>query len=151
MPSRRHRFATLTNRPIHARWLVKTLLDVIRFYNKAGVKNPMLDEKMTPLDLSESDTPLDLSESEMNYLVEFLRALTSDDVLRWFNQPSPNARCVTAELASGVTTFAVRDRLLNLGSVAHHRARTIDRDLTSHNSDRPSKQYAREAIVELLL
>ena len=52
---------------------LKTLLDVIRFYNDGGMKNPMLDEKMRPLNLTEQ---------EMNELVEFLRALTSDDVLR---------------------------------------------------------------------
>src|ERR1043165_5451399 len=52
---------------------IRTLLDLLRFYNQGGMKNPMLDEKMTPLNLTEY---------EMNAIVEFLRALTSDDVLR---------------------------------------------------------------------
>ena len=50
-----------------------TLLDVVRFYNRGGVSNRMLDQKVKPLELSEK---------EMNDLVDFLRALTSDDVLR---------------------------------------------------------------------
>jgi cytochrome c peroxidase len=62
---------------------IKTLLDVIRFYNKGGEKNPMLDEKMTPLNLTEA---------EMNDLVEFLRALTSDNVLRMVQSTKPQTR-----------------------------------------------------------
>ena len=62
---------------------IKTLLDVIRFYNEGGVKNPMLDEKMKPLNLTEQ---------EMNELVEFLRALTSDDVLRLVQSSKPQTR-----------------------------------------------------------
>lgn len=62
---------------------LKTLLEVIRFYNQGGVKNPMLDEKMEPLNLTES---------EMSELVEFLRALTSDDVLRVVQGSTPQTR-----------------------------------------------------------
>ena len=62
---------------------IRTLLDVIRFYNQGGVKNPMLDEKMVPLNLTEH---------EMNALVEFLRALTSDDVLRLVQLSTPQNR-----------------------------------------------------------
>jgi cytochrome c peroxidase len=62
---------------------IRTLLDVLRFYNQGGLKNPMLDEKMTPLDLTEH---------EMNAVVEFLRALTSDDVLRLVQSSKPQTR-----------------------------------------------------------
>jgi cytochrome c peroxidase len=62
---------------------IRTLLDVMRFYNKGGVSNPLLDKKMTPLNLSEE---------EMNALVEFLRALTSDDVLRQVQTSKPQTR-----------------------------------------------------------
>lgn len=51
----------------------KTLLDVVRFYNRGGERNPSLDSRVRPLHLTDL---------EMNDLVEFLRALTSDDVLR---------------------------------------------------------------------
>ena len=66
-----------------AGYSLKTLLDVIRFYNDGGVKNPMLDEKMKPLNLTER---------EMSELVEFLRALTSDDVLRMVQSSTPQTR-----------------------------------------------------------
>jgi cytochrome c peroxidase len=62
---------------------IRTLLDVLRFYNQGGLKNPMLDEKMTPLNLTEH---------EMNALVEFLHALTSDDVLRLVQSSKPQTR-----------------------------------------------------------
>ena len=62
---------------------IRTLLDVLRFYNQGGVKNPVLDEKMTPLNLTEP---------EMNAIVEFLRALTSDDVLRQAQSSKPQTR-----------------------------------------------------------
>jgi cytochrome c peroxidase len=62
---------------------IRTLLDVLRFYNQGGVKNPMLDEKMAPLNLTEQ---------EMNAIVEFLRALTSDDVLRLVQTSKPQTR-----------------------------------------------------------
>ena len=62
---------------------IRTLLDVLRFYNQGGMKNPMLDEKMTPLNLTEH---------EMNAIVEFLRSLTSDDVLRLVQSSKPQTR-----------------------------------------------------------
>jgi len=62
---------------------LKTLLDVVRFYNEGGTKNPMLDEKMTPLNLTET---------EMNELVDFLRALTSDAILRLVQSSQPQNR-----------------------------------------------------------
>lgn len=62
---------------------IRTLLDVLRFYNQGGVKNPMLDEKMVPLNLSEQ---------EMSAIVEFLRALTSDDTLRLVQSSKPQTR-----------------------------------------------------------
>jgi len=62
---------------------LKTLLDVMRFYNQGGFRNPMLDEKVKPLDLSEQ---------EMSEIVEFLRALTSNDVLRLVQSSRPQTR-----------------------------------------------------------
>ena len=62
---------------------IRTLLDVVRFYNQGGVKNPSLDEKMAPLNLTEQ---------EMNAIVEFLRALTSNDVLRQVQISKPQTR-----------------------------------------------------------
>ena len=50
----------------------KTLIDVVRFYNKGGEANSHLDPEIKPLNLSDK---------EINDLVEFMRALTSDDVL----------------------------------------------------------------------
>ena len=61
----------------------KTLLDVVRFYNHGGERNPNLDERMRPLNLTDE---------EMSCLVEFLRALTSDDVLRRTQQTVPQNR-----------------------------------------------------------
>ena len=71
---------------------IRTLLDVLRFYNQGGMKNPMLDEKMTPLNLTEY---------EMNAIVEFLRALTSDDVLRLVQSSKPQTR-TPVKYANGV-------------------------------------------------
>jgi cytochrome c peroxidase len=62
---------------------IRTLLDVLRFYNQGGVKNPRLDQTMIPLNLSEH---------EMNAIVEFLRALTSDDTLRLVQSSKPQTR-----------------------------------------------------------
>lgn len=61
----------------------KTLLDVVRFYNRGGERNPYLDERMKPLNLTDQ---------EMNDLVEFLRSLTSDDVLRKVQSITPQTR-----------------------------------------------------------
>jgi cytochrome c peroxidase len=62
---------------------IKTLIDVVRFYNKGGEVNSHLDPEMKPLGLTTE---------EMNNLVEFLRALTSDDVLKLAQTTKPQAR-----------------------------------------------------------
>lgn len=61
----------------------KTLLDVMRFYNEGGKRNPYLDGKIRPLNLSDE---------ELSDLVEFMRALTSDSVLRQSQQTTPQTR-----------------------------------------------------------
>lgn len=61
----------------------KTLLDVVRFYNEGGRANPHLDGRLRPLGLTEA---------EMSDLVEFLRSLTSDDVLRLAQSAKPQTR-----------------------------------------------------------
>lgn len=70
-------------RPYMHNGAFKTLLDVVKFYNQGGEKNPYLDKKMQPLGLSDSD---------VNDLVEFLRTLTSDDVLRKAQSSQPQRR-----------------------------------------------------------
>jgi cytochrome c peroxidase len=62
---------------------VRTLLDVVRFYNQGGLKNPQLDTKITPLNLTEE---------EMSAIVEFLRSLTSDEILRLVQRSKPQTR-----------------------------------------------------------
>ena len=62
---------------------IKTLLDVVRFYNRGGEKNPNVDEKMRVLNLNEK---------EMSELVEFMRSLTSDAVLRQVQSSTPQNR-----------------------------------------------------------
>ena len=62
---------------------IKTLLDVVRFYNEGGRKNPHLHARMHPLNLNEK---------EINDLVEFLRSLTSDDILRQVQSTKPQSR-----------------------------------------------------------
>jgi len=62
---------------------IKTLLDVVRFYNRGGDKNPNLDEKLRPLNLTDE---------EMSELVEFMRTLTSDTVLRQVQSSTPQNR-----------------------------------------------------------
>src|SRR5215213_4763033 len=42
-------------RPYMHSGAVKTLLDVVKFYNQGGEKNPYLDQKMQPLGLSDED------------------------------------------------------------------------------------------------
>jgi cytochrome c peroxidase len=61
----------------------KTLIDVVRFYNRGGNPNPDLDQRIKPLHLTEE---------EMNQLVEFMRALTSDDVLLQCQRAIPQTR-----------------------------------------------------------
>ena len=52
---------------------LRTLIDVVQFYNRGGNANRYLDKRVQPLQLTDV---------EVNELVQFLRALTSDDVLR---------------------------------------------------------------------
>jgi len=61
----------------------KTLLDVVKFYNRGGEANPYLDRRISPLNLSDE---------EMNALVEFMRSLTSDEVLRRTQATTPQTR-----------------------------------------------------------
>jgi cytochrome c peroxidase len=51
----------------------KTLLDVVKFYDKGGEPNPNLDGGMRPLKLKDS---------QMDDLVDFMKSLTSDDTRR---------------------------------------------------------------------
>ncbi len=62
---------------------IKTLIDVVQFYNRGGNANRYLDERIQPLRLADT---------EINDLVEFLRALTSDDVLRQCQTMRPQTR-----------------------------------------------------------
>jgi cytochrome c peroxidase len=62
---------------------LSTLLDVVRFYNRGGNVNLNLDPKMRPLNLTDE---------EMNGLVEFMRALTSENVLREAQAAKPQIR-----------------------------------------------------------
>ena len=61
----------------------KTLIHVMRFYNRGGNANANLDERMRPLNLNDE---------ELNQLVEFMRALTSDEVLRQSQSATPQNR-----------------------------------------------------------
>lgn len=61
----------------------KTLIDVVRFYNRGGNAHTNQDERMHPLNLSDE---------EMNELVEFMRTLTSDDVLQRAQSSKPQTR-----------------------------------------------------------
>lgn len=62
---------------------LRTLLDVVRFYNRGGSANSYLDERMQPLGLTDR---------EINDLVEFMRSLTSADVLRECQTSIPQRR-----------------------------------------------------------
>jgi cytochrome c peroxidase len=62
---------------------IRTLLDVVRFYNQGGLKNPQLDTKITPLNLTEE---------ELSAIVDFLRSLTSDEILRLVQRSKPQTR-----------------------------------------------------------
>jgi cytochrome c peroxidase len=67
----------------------KTLIDVVRFYNRGGNATANLDERMHALNLNDE---------EINALVEFMRTLTSDDVLRQTQTLRPQTRtAVTVE------------------------------------------------------
>jgi cytochrome c peroxidase len=61
----------------------KTLLDVVKFYNRGGEKNGYLDKDVRPLNLTDA---------EMSDLVEFMRALTSDEVMRRAQSSRPQTR-----------------------------------------------------------
>jgi cytochrome c peroxidase len=61
----------------------KTLIDVVRFYNRGANANENLDERLHPLHLSDD---------EINSLVEFMRALTSDEILRQTQSSKPQTR-----------------------------------------------------------
>lgn len=65
----------------------KTLIDVVRYYNRGGRVNANLDERMGPLNLTEE---------QISDLVEFMRALTSDDVLRRAQSSKPQTRTAVA-------------------------------------------------------
>ena len=62
---------------------LRTLIDVVHFYNRGGNANRYLDKRMQPLQLTDV---------EVNELVQFLRALTSDDVLRQCQTTTPQTR-----------------------------------------------------------
>jgi cytochrome c peroxidase len=61
----------------------KTLLDVVKFYNKGGELNANLDGGMRPLKLTDD---------QMNDLVEFLKTLTSDDTRKRMSSVKPQTR-----------------------------------------------------------
>jgi cytochrome c peroxidase len=65
----------------------KTLIDVVRFYNRGGNPNANLDERLRLLNLSDE---------EINDLVGFMRALTRDDVLRQTQSVKPQNRSAVA-------------------------------------------------------
>lgn len=73
----------------------KTLLDVMKFYNQGGEKNRFLDKKIRPLNLSDE---------ELSDLVEFMRALTSDSVLRRAQQTNPQTRTPVVLPFAGLRT-----------------------------------------------
>lgn len=73
----------------------KTVLDVMNFYNQGGNKNRYLDEKLRPLNLSDK---------ELSDLVEFMRALTSNSVLRRAQQTSPQTRTPVVLPFAGLRT-----------------------------------------------
>lgn len=62
---------------------IKTLIDVVQFYNRGGNANRYLDKRIQALQLTDA---------EVNELVEFLRSLTSDDVLRQCQTMMPQTR-----------------------------------------------------------
>jgi cytochrome c peroxidase len=63
----------------------KTLIDVVRFYNRGGQPNPYLDPRMQRLELTDE---------EVSCIVEFLKSLTSADVLRQSQNTKPQTRGV---------------------------------------------------------
>jgi cytochrome c peroxidase len=61
----------------------KTLLDVVKFYNRGGEKNPNLDGGIRPLDLTDK---------EMDDLVELLKTFTSDDTRKLMKESKIQTR-----------------------------------------------------------
>jgi cytochrome c peroxidase len=61
----------------------KTLLDVMKFYNKGGEANPNLDGGMRPLKLTDP---------QLDEMVEFLKTLTSDESRRKAQTVKPQTR-----------------------------------------------------------
>jgi cytochrome c peroxidase len=61
----------------------KTLLDVVKFYNKGGEPNPNLDGGMRPLKLTDP---------QMDDVVEFMKTLTGDDARRKTQTVRPQTR-----------------------------------------------------------
>lgn len=61
----------------------KTLLDVVKFYNKGGELNANLDGGMRPLKLTDP---------QMDDVVEFMKTLTSDDTRRKIKNVKPQTR-----------------------------------------------------------
>lgn len=82
-------FKTPTLRDVELTWpymhngSLSTLIDVVRFYNNGGRANSHLDVRMRALQLSEA---------EVTDLTEFLRSLTSDDVLKECQTSNPQKR-----------------------------------------------------------
>lgn len=62
---------------------LRTLIDVVQYYNRGGHTDSHLDQLMQPLHLSDDD---------VNDLVQFMRALTSNDVLRVCQTTRPQTR-----------------------------------------------------------
>jgi cytochrome c peroxidase len=62
---------------------LKSLIAVVQFYNRGGIANRRLDKLMEPLNLTDG---------EVNGLVEFMRSLTSDDVLKVCQTTNPQTR-----------------------------------------------------------
>lgn len=56
---------------------------MVKFYNRDVEKNPYLDRQVRPLNLTDA---------EMSDLVEFMRALTSDEVMRRAQNSRPQTR-----------------------------------------------------------
>lgn len=62
---------------------IKTLIDVVQFYNRGGNANRYLDKRIQALQLTDA---------EVNDLVEFLRSLISDEVMRQCQTMMPQTR-----------------------------------------------------------
>ena len=74
---------------------MKTLIDVVQFYNRGGNANRYLDKRIQALQLTDA---------EVNDLGEFLRSLTSDEVLRQCQTTMPQTRTAFRD-ASEISVF----------------------------------------------